>query len=46
MNTAARLGLYGIGLVVAFFAAYVIAGAVVPDAFVADWIQQAHTVTH
>ncbi|GAA1629270.1 hypothetical protein [Leucobacter chromiireducens] len=46
MNAGARLGLYGIGLVVAFVAAYFIAGAVVPAEFVADWTQQAHTPSH
>ncbi|MCH1884001.1 heavy-metal-associated domain-containing protein [Agrococcus sp. ARC_14] len=34
MNTAARLSLYGLGLVAAFGAAFVISGVVVPDAVV------------
>ena len=34
MNAPARLGLYGLGLVGAFGAAFLIAGAVVPDAAV------------
>ena len=42
MNTAGRLGLYGAGLVVAFGAAYVAAGAVVPDSTVAAWSQACH----
>jgi hypothetical protein len=37
MNTGARLGIYGIGLVVAFGGAFGIAGAVVPDSVVAGW---------
>ena len=42
MNTAGRLGLYGVGLVVAFGAAYVAAGAIVPDSTVAAWSQASH----
>ena len=42
MNTAGRLGLYGAGLVVAFGAAYVAAGAIVPDSTVAAWSQASH----
>lgn len=38
MSAGARLALYGAGLVVAFFAAYFIAGAVVPEQFVSDWL--------
>lgn len=37
MNTGARLGLYALGLVVAFGGAFSVAGAVVPDGLVADW---------
>ncbi|WP_248492037.1 heavy-metal-associated domain-containing protein [Tsukamurella sp. PLM1] len=37
MNPAAKLAVYGAGLVVAFGGAYGIAGAVVPDAVVAQW---------
>jgi hypothetical protein len=36
MNTAARLVLYGAGLVVAFAAAFLVAAAIVPESFVAD----------
>ncbi|MCH1882850.1 heavy-metal-associated domain-containing protein [Agrococcus sp. ARC_14] len=39
MNTAARLGIYGAGLVLAFGGAFAIAAAVVPDATVAAWSQ-------
>ncbi|MFB7249575.1 heavy-metal-associated domain-containing protein [Microbacterium sp. NPDC056234] len=42
MNTAGRLGLYGAGLVVAFGAAYLAAGAIVPDSAVAAWSQASH----
>ncbi|UTX52495.1 hypothetical protein [Leucobacter aridicollis] len=51
MKPAARLAIYGAGLVVAFGAAYGLAGLIVPADFVADWIasgnahepdQQAH----
>ena len=41
MNPAARLAVYGAGLVVAFGGAYGIAGAVVPDGTVAQWNAQA-----
>ncbi|MGZ9828904.1 heavy-metal-associated domain-containing protein [Tsukamurella ocularis] len=41
MNPAAKLAVYGAGLVVAFGGAYGIAGAVVPDAAVAEWNAQA-----
>ena len=43
MNTAARLGLYAAGLVVAFFAAYGIAAVAVPDSLVYDWKSGTHT---
>ncbi|WP_460795908.1 heavy-metal-associated domain-containing protein [Microbacterium sp. GXF0217] len=42
MNTAGRLGLYGAGLVVAFGAAYLAAGAIVPDSTVAGWSEASH----
>lgn len=41
MNAVTRLALYGAGLVVAFGAAFVIAGAVVPTDIVAAWEQRA-----
>jgi hypothetical protein len=37
MNAGARLGIYGLGLVVAFGGAFGIAGALVPDSAVAGW---------
>ena len=42
MNAAGRLGLYGAGLVIAFGAAYAVAGAVIPDSTVAAWNQSSH----
>lgn len=39
MNSAARLALYGAGLVVAFGGAFAAAAAVVPDSFVASWAE-------
>lgn len=41
MNTAGRLGIYGAGLVVVFGAAFATAGALVPDAAVSAWTDQA-----
>ncbi|MGC5025153.1 heavy-metal-associated domain-containing protein [Tsukamurella sp. DT100] len=41
MNPAAKLAVYGAGLVIAFGGAYGIAGAVVPDGTVAQWNAQA-----
>lgn len=41
MSPAAKLALYAAGLVVAFAAAYFIAGAVVPDSVVDSWMRQA-----
>lgn len=38
MNAGVRLTLYGAGLVAAFGAAFGIAGVVVPESFVAEWI--------
>ncbi|GAA1570878.1 hypothetical protein [Leucobacter aridicollis] len=38
MKPAARLALYGAGLVVAFGAAYGLASVIVPASFVADWV--------
>lgn len=46
MNTGIRLALYGAGLVMAFGAAFAVAGAVVPDGVVASWQQQADTNSH
>lgn len=40
MNTAARLGLYGAGLVMAFGAAFGVAGAVVPESAVSGWTEE------
>lgn len=45
MNTPARLGLYGAGLVVAFGVAFAAGGAIVPDSSVAAWAAAGHT-TH
>lgn len=39
MNTAARLGIYGAGLVLAFGGTFAIAGALVPDGTAANWSQ-------
>lgn len=41
MNAGAKLALYGAGLVVAFGAAFGLAGVIVPESFVADWIGSA-----
>lgn len=41
MNAAARLGAYAAGLAVVFTGAFAAAGAVVPEATVATWTQQA-----
>ncbi|GGF40529.1 hypothetical protein GCM10010922_14930 [Microbacterium sorbitolivorans] len=41
MNAAGRLGLYGVGVVVAFGAAFGIGAAVVPESAVADWTEAA-----
>ena len=43
MNPAARLGLYAAGLVLAFGVAYGVAGAVVPDSVVTNWLEQSST---
>ena len=40
MNTGARLGLYGAGLVVAFGGAFGVAGAVVPENAVTEWTEK------
>lgn len=39
MNAGARLGIYGLGLVVAFGGAFGVAGAVVPHSVVAGWMK-------
>ncbi|WP_206447732.1 hypothetical protein [Agrococcus sp. KRD186] len=39
MNTGARLGIYGAGLVFAFGGTFAIAGALVPDDAAANWAQ-------
>lgn len=41
MNTAVRLGLYGVGLAVVFAGAFAAAGAVVPQSTVDRWTQEA-----
>lgn len=50
MNAGGRLALYGAGLVMAFGAAFGIAGAVIPDSFVTSWLERsdldAHGDTH
>lgn len=38
MNAGVRLTLYGAGLIVAFLAAFGLAGVVVPESFVDDWV--------
>lgn len=40
MNAAGRLALFGGGLVVAFGAAYGLAGVIVPDSFVQSWTER------
>ncbi|KAA0973334.1 heavy-metal-associated domain-containing protein [Paeniglutamicibacter gangotriensis] len=46
MNAATRLGLYGLGVVVAFGGAFGIAGAVVPDSAIAGWTQDSEMNGH
>ncbi len=46
MNAAVRLGLYGGGLVVAFFAAYFLGGAIVPEEYVERWMEQSVVNEH
>ncbi|MCM3661508.1 YdhK family protein [Georgenia satyanarayanai] len=46
MRAAARLALYGAGLVVAFGGAYGLAGVVVPDGAVESWAQQSQVNGH
>jgi hypothetical protein len=46
MNTGARLGIYGLGLVVAFGGAFGVAGAVVPEATVTDWVKEGEMNDH
>lgn len=43
MNAPARLGLYAAGLVVVFGGAYALAGALVPESVVDDWMRQSGT---
>ncbi|UNK70854.1 hypothetical protein [Microbacterium sp. H1-D42] len=43
MNAAVRLTLYGAGLIVAFVVAFGLAGVVVPDSFVDDWVSRSST---
>ncbi|GAA1133957.1 YdhK family protein [Citricoccus alkalitolerans] len=46
MNAGGRLALYGAGLAVAFGGAFGLAGALVPDSFVAAWEQQGQMNEH
>jgi hypothetical protein len=46
MRTGARLGIYGLGLVVAFGGAFGVAGAVVPEATVTDWVKEGEMNKH
>ncbi|MEV7610856.1 heavy-metal-associated domain-containing protein [Microbacterium sp. NPDC089320] len=46
MNTGARLGLFGAGLVVAFGAAFGLAGIIVPASAVSDWTKGADMDEH
>ncbi|UQN15707.1 hypothetical protein [Gulosibacter sp. ACHW.36C] len=46
MNAAGRLALYGAGLVVAFGAAFAVAGAVIPDDAAASWAQDSNMNSH
>lgn len=46
MNAAGRLGLYGAGLVVAFGAAYGLAGVIVPESFVQSWNERSNMNEH
>lgn len=46
MNTGARLGLFGAGLVVAFGAAFGLAGVIVPASAVSDWTKGADMDDH
>lgn len=46
MKAGARLALYGAGLVVAFGGAFVAAGAIIPDSFVAAWAEDSATGGH
>lgn len=46
MNAGARLGLYGLGVVLAFGGAFGIAGAIVPETAVAAWTKGIETSGH
>lgn len=46
MNVGTKLALYGAGLVAAFFAAFFLAGAIVPESLVQSWIEQSESNTH
>ena len=46
MKAGGRLALYGAGLVVAFGGAFGLAGAVIPDSFVAAWAEGSDVNTH
>lgn len=45
MKAGWRLVLYGIGLVVAFGAAFGLANVLVPDDFVDHWVEQSDSTT-
>ncbi|WP_271982473.1 heavy-metal-associated domain-containing protein [Pseudoclavibacter terrae] len=46
MNAGARLAIYGLGVVVAFGAAFGLAGVVVPESVVSDWTKGAEMNGH
>ncbi|MCH5465874.1 hypothetical protein, partial [Levilactobacillus tujiorum] len=46
MNAGTRLGLYGLGVVVAFGGAFGIAGATVPDSAAAAWTEGSELNEH
>lgn len=46
MNAGTRLGLYGLGLVVAFAGAFGLAGAVVPESVVEGWVGESEMNGH
>lgn len=46
MNAPARLSLYGTGLVAVFIAAFFIAGAVVPEETVQNWVDDTSQSEH
>lgn len=46
MNTPTRLGLYGLGLIVAFGGAFGLAGALVPESTVSGWSERVDSAEH